>query len=123
MAGFLGESNLLAGQVIHLEGDRAALRVSGWPAPIRGVAAPGLLVGAKATALIRPEHVRVGPEAPEAVEARVEEIVYLGDLVALRLLGPGPTTLWCRRFARDGVPAGETVKTGFGREDVRILPD
>ena len=126
VAGFLGESNLLAGQVTHLEGDRAALRVPGWPAPIRGVAAPGLLVGATATALVRPEHVRLGaeaPDAPDVVEARVEEVVYLGDLVALRLLGPGPTTLWCRRFARDGVPAGETVKTGFGREDVRILPD
>jgi putative spermidine/putrescine transport system ATP-binding protein len=126
VAGFLGESNLLAGQVTHLEGDRAALLVPGWPAPIRGMAAPGLLVGAKATALVRPEHVRLGaeaPHAPEAVEARVQEVVYLGDLVALRLLAPGPATLWCRRFARDGVPAGEAVKMGFGHEDVRILPD
>jgi ABC-type Fe3+/spermidine/putrescine transport system ATPase subunit len=80
-------------------------------------------VGAKATALIRPEQVRLGAEASDAVDARVEEVVYLGDVVALRLLAPGAATLWCRRFARDGVPAGETVKTGFGREDVRILPD
>ncbi len=126
VAGFLGESNLLGGQVARLEGDRAELRVPGWPAPIRGVAAPGLHVGANATALVRPEHVRLGPEAidaPDAVDARVEEVVYLGDVVALRLLAPGPATLWCRRFARDGVPAGETVKTGFGRDDVRILPD
>ena len=50
-------------------------------------------------------------------------VVYLGDVVALRLLAPGAATLWCRRFARDGVPAGETVKAGFGRADVRILPD
>ncbi len=123
VAGFLGESNLLPGQVARLEGDRAELRVPGWPAPIRGTAAPGLEVGAKATALVRPEHVRLGAEASEAVDARVEEVVYLGDVVALRLLAPGPATLWCRRFARDGVPAGETVKAGFGREDVRILPD
>jgi ABC-type Fe3+/spermidine/putrescine transport system ATPase subunit len=123
VAGFLGESNLLAGQVDRLDGDRAELRVPGWPAPVRGVAAPGVHVGANATALVRPEHVRLGPEAPDAVDARVEEVVYLGDMVALRLLAPGPATLWCRRFARDGVPAGETVKTGFGRDDVRILPD
>jgi putative spermidine/putrescine transport system ATP-binding protein len=123
VAGFLGESNLLGGQVTRLEGDRAELRVPGWPAPIAGVAAPGLHVGAKATALIRPEQVRLGAEASDAVDARVEEVVYLGDVVALRLLAPGAATLWCRRFARDGVPAGETVKTGFGREDVRILPD
>ena len=126
VAGFLGESNLLLGQVTHLEDNRAAIRVPGWPAPIPGVAASGLTVGAKATALVRPEHVRLGAEAPDppdVVEARVEEVVYLGDLVALRLLAPGRVTLWCRRFARDGVPAGETVKTGFGREDVRILPD
>jgi hypothetical protein len=44
-------------------------------------------------------------------------------MVALRLLAPGPTGLWCRRFARDGMPAGDTVKVGFGPEDVRILPD
>jgi ABC-type Fe3+/spermidine/putrescine transport system ATPase subunit len=129
VAGFLGESNLLAGQVTRLDGDRAELRVPGWPAPVRGVAAPGLRVGEKATALVRPEHVRIGseeigaPDAPESVEARVEEVVYLGDMVALRLLAPGSATLWCRRFARDGVPAGGTVKTGFGRADVRILPD
>jgi ABC-type Fe3+/spermidine/putrescine transport system ATPase subunit len=123
VAGFLGESNLLGGQVARLEGERAELQVPGWPARIPGVAAPGLHVGAKATALVRPEHVRLGPDAPDAVDARVEEVVYLGDMVALRLLAPGPATLWCRRFARDGVPAGETVKTGLGREDVRILPD
>jgi ABC-type Fe3+/spermidine/putrescine transport system ATPase subunit len=123
VAGFLGESNLLPGQVTRLDGDRAELRVPGWPAPIGGVAAPGLHVGTKATALVRPEHVRLGADAPDAVDARVEEVVYLGDVVALRLLAPGPATLWCRRFARDGVPAGETVKTGFGRDDVRILPD
>ena len=64
VAGFLGESNLLPGQVARLEGDRAELRVPGWPAPIRGMAAPGLEVGAKATALVRPEHVRLGPDAP-----------------------------------------------------------
>jgi putative spermidine/putrescine transport system ATP-binding protein/spermidine/putrescine transport system ATP-binding protein len=115
--------------VTRLDGDRAELRVPGWPAPVRGVAAPGLRVGEKATALVRPEHVRIGseeigaPDAPESVEARVEEVVYLGDMVALRLLAPGSATLWCRRFARDGVPAGGTVKTGFGRADVRILPD
>jgi putative spermidine/putrescine transport system ATP-binding protein len=123
VAGFLGESNLLRGHVTRLDGDRAELRVPGWPAPVRGVAAPDLHAGATATALVRPEHVRLGAEAPDAVDARVEEVVYLGDVVALRLLAPGPATLWCRRFARDGVPAGETVKTGFGREDVRILPD
>ena len=123
VAGFLGESNLLPGHVARLEGDRAELRVSGWPAPIRGTAAPGLEVGTKATALVRPEHVRLGAEAQNAVDARVEEVVYLGDVVALRLLAPGPATLWCRRFARDGVPAGETVKMGLAPEDVRILPD
>jgi ABC-type Fe3+/spermidine/putrescine transport system ATPase subunit len=126
VAGFLGESNLLPGRLTHLDGDQAALLVPGWPAPIPGVAAPGLAAGAPATALIRPEHVRLGAEAPdppEAVEAHVDEVVYLGDLVALRLRAPGRVTLWCRRFARDGVPAGETVKTGFRYEDVRILPD
>jgi ABC-type Fe3+/spermidine/putrescine transport system ATPase subunit len=123
VAGFLGESNLLPGRVTRLDGDRAELLVAGWPIPVQGVAVPGLQTGAPAAALIRPEHVRLGAEAPDAVDARVEEVVYLGDVIALRLLAPGPVTLWCRRFARDGVPAGDTVKTGFGWDDVRILPD
>ena len=124
VAGFLGESNLLAGQVTALDGDRAELRVAGLAGPDpghRGGGAPrrgeGDGAGPPRARPARRRRARCG------VEARVEEVVYLGDLVALRLLAPGPMTLWCRRFARDGVPAGETVKAGFGREDVRILPD
>ncbi|MGE0723886.1 MAG: ABC transporter ATP-binding protein, partial [Alphaproteobacteria bacterium] len=80
VARFLGESNLIAGTVASIDGDRARLTVADMDRPIEGRAASGLTVGGRAAALIRPEALR--PTAG-GLPARIVERVYLGELLAL----------------------------------------
>ena len=123
VAGFLGESNLLAGQVTRLDGDRAELRVPGWPARSGAWRRRGFTSGRRRRRWFAPSTSGSAPTRPTRSTRASRRSSTSGTWSPCGLLAPGPATLWCRRFARDGVPAGETVKTGFGREDVRILPD
>ena len=109
VARFLGESNLIDGTVHSLSDGRAVLTAPGIARPIEGGAAPGLIVGARAAALIRPESLR--PEAG-GLPARIVERVYLGELVALRLVLAGGQELWCRRFSAEA-PDGESTEIGW----------
>jgi ABC-type Fe3+/spermidine/putrescine transport system ATPase subunit len=121
VAEFLGESNLLRGTLVALNGAGARLKVDGIGGAIDGVAAAGLSVGCPAAALIRPESIRLAPGA--GLKARLVETVYLGELLALRLSLEGGHGVLCRRFARDGLPEGETLGVEWDPRDVRILPD
>jgi ABC-type Fe3+/spermidine/putrescine transport system ATPase subunit len=82
VAKFLGESNLLRGEVAAVVGGRARLAVPGLDRPIEGRAAPGVSIGTRAAALIRPETIR--PQR-DGLPGRVVERVYLGELAAIRL--------------------------------------
>ncbi len=121
VARFLGESNLLAGTVSWLGGDRGALAVPGLAQPLEGrLGTARLAVGAKALALIRPEAIR--PE-PRGIVAAIVERVYLGELVALRLSLPGGQDIWCRRLAGDLPGDLSTIDIGWDAERVTLLPD
>jgi ABC-type Fe3+/spermidine/putrescine transport system ATPase subunit len=121
VARFLGESNLIAGTVQWLDGERGALAVPGFAQPLEGrPAGASLAVGAAALALIRPEAVR--PE-PLGMLATIVERVYLGELVALRLALPGGHDIWCRRLAGD-LPADlATIAIGWDAARVTLLAE
>jgi len=123
VARFLGESNLLAGTVQWLDGGRGALSVPGFAQPLEGrVGGSGaaLAVGHAALALIRPEAVR--PQA-DGIAARIVERVYLGELVAVRLILPGGTEIWCRRLAGDVPPDLASIAVGWDAARVTLLPN
>jgi putative spermidine/putrescine transport system ATP-binding protein len=114
VARFLGESNLVEGKVARVVDGWAEIEADGIGL-IRGSASPGIAPGAVAAALIRPEAVRLDG----ALDARVVERVYLGELTALRLhLGNG-IEMWRRG---PGEPPEDSVALGWSAEDVRILP-
>jgi spermidine/putrescine ABC transporter ATP-binding subunit len=124
VASFLGESNLLDGHVVSADDVRARLDVPMLGA-IDGIAAEGLLTGAAAAALVRPEDVTVNPNGnPDGAgwPARVEEVVYLGELVALKVRLVNGQEIWCRRHARLGAPADGSIRIGWEAASVRILP-
>jgi len=120
VASFLGESNLLEGRVEALDGARARLVVPLLGA-VDGIAAAGLSVGAEASALVRPEDVVVDG-AGAGWPAQVEEVVYLGDLVAIRIRLANGQEFWCRRLARLGAPEDAKVGVGWAADRVRVLP-
>jgi putative spermidine/putrescine transport system ATP-binding protein len=99
VADFIGESNLLVGT---LSGPEAA--------PLTFTTAKGLRIrtdggagGAGATHLVvRPEHVRIGPEAERAANrytAEVLEVLYVGDLVKYRVVAETGDELWAKTLA------------------------
>ncbi|MBS0558557.1 MAG: ABC transporter ATP-binding protein [Proteobacteria bacterium] len=119
VARFIGESNLLAGTVEKLSGGQAALAVPGLRLRVVGHAGVGLEVGARASALLRPEHVR---PKPGGLAARVAERIFLGEIVALRLLLPGGVSLWSRLFGAD-VPYSDEIEIGWDDARVSILAE
>ncbi len=118
VARFLGESNLLAGRVVALQDGSPALDVPGLDAPIQGNAAPGLVAGGAAVALIRPETIHT---AETGVPASLLERVYLGELEARRYRLPGGQDLWVRRLA--GTPDPDPALLAWTQDRVRILPE
>jgi len=96
VADFIGESNLLVGALSEPAGG-----------PLTFTTAKGLRIqtegGAGATHLIvRPEHVRIGPEAERAANryaAEVLEILYVGDLVKYRVVAETGDELWAKTLA------------------------
>ena len=118
VARFLGESNLLAGRVATLQNGQATIEVPGLESPIRGHAAPGLVTGQPAVALIRPETIRT---APTGVPATLLERIYLGELEARRYRLPGGQDLWARRLA--GTPDPDPAFLAWTEDRLRILPE
>ena len=118
VAKFLGESNLLRGEVDAISGGRARLSVPGLGL-IEGRAAPGVSVGVPAAALIRPETIRA---QRDGLPGRVVERVYLGELAAIRFRLAGGHELWCRRLSGE-VPEGDAAEIGWETTAVSILPE
>jgi ABC-type Fe3+/spermidine/putrescine transport system ATPase subunit len=119
VAKFLGESNLLHGEVAAIVGGQAQLSVPGLDRPIEGRAAAGIDVGAPAAALIRPEAIQ---PRRDGLPGRVVERVYLGELAAIRLRLAGGHELWCRRLSSE-VPEGDAAEIGWEATTVSILPE
>jgi TOBE domain len=91
-------------------------------------AAPGLAAG-PARLLLRPEHLVLceGGAATsgdsQALDAEVEQVVYLGELVALDLRLANGGRLWLRRPLDRGIARGERVRVAWRTEHLRLLPD
>jgi len=119
VARFLGESNLFAGTVGIVADGRATLDVPGLALTLEGRAAEGLLAGGPAAALLRPEAIRA---QTGGLTARVTERVYLGELVAVRLVLAGGQELWSRRLASEW-KGRDVVEIGWDASDISILPD
>ena len=122
VARFLGESNLLAGRITAAAGGRATIAIEGLASPIAGRAGDTFAIGQSASMLIRPENVcRVAGGIP----ARVVEVVYLGELTALRLAiadAQAGIELWSRQNNWKA-NVGDVVEIGWEAESVSILRD
>ncbi|MQA04830.1 MAG: ATP-binding cassette domain-containing protein [Streptosporangiales bacterium] len=85
-ADFMGITNFVQAKVAGTDGDTVRLRLPGDVA-LTGRAGTDVGGGADVTVAIRPEHVKVSAQAPEAsgntVRGVVDDIVYLGNLADL----------------------------------------
>ncbi len=84
VAHFIGENNELAGTVVALEGDKCRIKLANGALVTARMGIP-LQVG-KATSLsIRPERVILAQAENNCLTGIVEELIYLGDHVKVRL--------------------------------------
>jgi ABC-type Fe3+/spermidine/putrescine transport system ATPase subunit len=121
VAGFVGDSNILTGEVRRAEGGRATLSL----ADGLGIGLPDGAPEGRAAVSIRPERVRLGPAGGEGLPATVAGSAFKGPWIAVRLsLGAG---LALEALApNDGGPPpeeGQSVTARIDPADVRLIGD
>ena len=84
-------------------------------------------VGARTLLSVRPERVIInpkGPESEEAIEGRIEELIYLGDHIRTRMTVAGHDDFIVKLPNNSGhqvLSEGETTSLGWVAEDCRAL--
>jgi spermidine/putrescine transport system ATP-binding protein len=132
VAGFIGVSNLMPGEVISANGDGAKLRLDAGPT-VRTPGTGGASAGERAHAVVRPEKLVLTPAsegAPDgrpSVEGQVESSLYLGTATQMVVkLGDGTrmTVLVPNADAearRDLPAAGDGAKLSWSDENIHIV--
>lgn len=126
VASFIGENNQLHGRVEEIKGDRCSVRLDEGSI-VQALKVNVSSVGERTTLSLRPERIVTEPERghyPNVFEARVEELIYLGDHIRTRVSVCGshdfivkiPNAHTHARLAQ-----GETVRIGWSMEDCRAL--
>jgi putative spermidine/putrescine transport system ATP-binding protein len=127
VAGFIGENNKLVGKIEDLTDDGATVRlasgelIDATPVNIREK-------GRDTLVSIRPERVEfkaaMMPEGAHTLEAKVIEVIYMGDIlrVVLRVAGQDGFVMKMRNtLGQTKLVPGETLKVGWHPQDARAL--
>ena len=125
VAQFIGENNRLVGKVTAQNGTRCTIDIAG--NAIQALAVNHAGVGSVSTLSLRPERVFINPGdglCPNVFDARVEELIYLGDHMRTRVNVCGHDDFIVKVPNSAGhvhLKPGETVKVGWQAEDCRAL--
>jgi len=132
VAGFIGVSNLMPGEVISANGGGAELRLDAGPT-VHTPQSGGASQGERAHAVVRPEKLVLSsssnapPDGRPRVEGQVESSLYLGTATQMVLrLGDGTrmTVLVPNADAearRDLPAAGDTASLSWSDENIHIV--
>jgi iron(III) transport system ATP-binding protein len=121
VAAFIGEANLIPGELIEA-GDRyGAIRTPLGVFQGR-LAYPGMRVGESACCLIRPEHLILSEAGENRISAAVESIVFLGESEQY-LLRAGDALLKALTIGdQAGIGKGAQTQASFRPEHALLLP-
>jgi spermidine/putrescine transport system ATP-binding protein len=132
VAGFIGVSNLMPGEVISANGAGAQLRLDAGPT-VRTPGSGGAAAGERAHAVVRPEKLvlrsagEASPEGRPSVEGQVESSLYLGTATQMVVrLGDGTrmTVLVPNADAearRELPAAGDGARLSWSDENIHIV--
>ncbi|HUA54842.1 MAG TPA: TOBE domain-containing protein, partial [Candidatus Sulfotelmatobacter sp.] len=125
-AGFIGESNRVAGTLVSAD-DAARCSVRAGDALIHGTPAVALSPGAAVVLSLRPEQLWLDPDpagCANLAEAVVEALTYLGDHTRVRLAFWGRDD-WIAKLSaehdRPGLAPGARIRVGFRAADARVF--
>jgi putative spermidine/putrescine transport system ATP-binding protein len=126
VAQFIGENNRLKGKVVAMNGSGCQVEVEGG-AKVEALPVKVDGVGASTTLSLRPERVRLNPvngHCSNVFEAKVEELIYLGDFTRVRATVCGSSEFIIKVPNADGAPdlaPGASISIGWKKEDCRAL--
>jgi putative spermidine/putrescine transport system ATP-binding protein len=125
VAQFIGENNKLNGKVTSVDGSICdvqvgeSIQLKADPVNISGV-------GDSTTLSLRPERIELQPDndMDNMVDGRVEELIYLGDHIRVRMNVAGNDEFIVKvrnRGQRRKIAEGDTVKIGWAASDCKAL--
>ncbi|MER9237124.1 ABC transporter ATP-binding protein [Mesorhizobium sp. M0622] len=125
VAQFVGDNNLLHGQVVAMEGANCTVEISG-AGNVHALAINAGPVGRPAVISLRPERVKLNPapgSLPNIFNARVEEVIYLGDHVRTHVSVGGHDLVIKLPNSDSGVQIdpGAQITIGWKTQDCRAL--
>jgi len=125
VAGFVGDSTVLAGQSGSHDGGHCELVLAGGQR-LRGTNVNGVAPGANVVGSIRPERIEARFEAEpghdNTLQAAVNDVIYFGDHLRLRCALPGQTEATVKLPLSGSAPpaAGAPVWLRFPPEHLRV---
>ena len=126
VAQFIGENNRLNGTIKSIEGHTCTVELDGGEI----VTADKVVEGGEGTLTtlsIRPERIELDPPAgsvPAAIPGKIEELIYLGDHIRVRMSVAGTSEFIVKvrnRAGRRSLEAGQQTTVGWSPEDCRAL--
>jgi len=127
VAQFIGENNRMVGTIVAADKEHCQVEVDNDGGLIHAKSVNIAGVGERATLSLRPERVTMQPaegSLPNIFDARVQELIYLGDHIRTRVTvcGNDDFVVKISNSANQTVfQKGETVKIGWEVEDCRAL--
>ncbi|QKV16970.1 ABC transporter ATP-binding protein [Oricola thermophila] len=125
VAQFIGENNKLTGEVVEVKGDRCKVRLAdGTVLQADKVNVEG--VGDRTTISLRPERIEVVPtdQHENQVEGVIEELIYLGDHIRVRMNICGNDEFIVKvrnRGERWDLQEGQKRRIGWAASDCKAL--
>ena len=125
VAQFIGENNRLVGEVTSIDGDHCVVDVGG--NQIRSLSVNHDGVGSRSTLSLRPERVTLNPADgayPNVFDAKVLELIYLGDHIRCRVAVCGNDEFIVKVPNAHGhitMARGDDVRVGWQPDDCRAL--
>jgi putative spermidine/putrescine transport system ATP-binding protein len=124
VAQFIGENNQLAGRVTEIDGTTARVEIAG-VGSVHALAVNCGGVGENTMLSIRPERVILGDDtAPNALNGKVVELIYLGDHIRCRMEVAGHNDFIVKianSHAHAALKVGVETTVGWQIDDCRAL--
>ncbi len=127
VAGFIGENNRLYGKVKNVNGTTCTVELDDGFGDISALKVNVGGVGDRTTMSLRPERVVVGPDkgnVPNVFQAKVVELIYLGDHIRTRVSFAGQDEFVVKipnSSEHAHLKPGEMVTVGWKADDCRAL--